>query len=203
MPPSFTVGSGFIVTPDDQSTQVDIMVCDDSAPTLFRDGDFMIAPADCVRAIVEVKTSINLRDLRTALEKLDVISRLMHKRCTPYKPFLGLFSYEVATTNQHAVLEALKQYNGDKFIPEISAMSLGDCQFYRYWQFAPPARSGQPYDSWHAYYLPGTAPGYFIHNLIEPLFPRAFERAAKLWFPWTGKEQHLVETIRRTDPTTT
>jgi hypothetical protein len=64
LPPSFTVGSGFILTPDGVSTQMDILICDDSAPVLFREGDFVITTADCVRAAVEVKTRLSKPKLK-------------------------------------------------------------------------------------------------------------------------------------------
>jgi hypothetical protein len=195
LPPSFTVGSGFIVTADGVSSQVDILICDDSAPILFRDGDFLIATADCVRAAVEVKTQLTTQKLHEALGKLNGISELLRMRCVHPHPFLGLFCYEPASGSPEAILDALQKANGRNY--EIRAMCFGDSQFYRFWEFDPRSSSRQPYESWHAYELPEIAAGYFVHNLVEFLFPHAVERAKDLWYPVDGKEMHLVATKRR------
>ena len=184
LPPSYTVGSGFVLTADGISTQIDIIICDDSAPILFRDGDFVIATADCVRAVVEVKTSLPASSLNPALAKLNDVAELLRRRCVHPRPFLGLFSYEAMRAEPAAVLRSLKQTNGSTSAYEICALCFGDSQFYRYWEFDPRLESRQPYDSWHAYMLPEIAPGYFIHNLVEHLFPHAVERAEQLSRRW-------------------
>jgi hypothetical protein len=200
LPPSFTVGSGFILTPDGVSTQVDILVCDDSAPFLFRDGDFLIVPADCVRAVVEVKTKIASERFRDALRKLDDISMLMRRRCVRKRPFIGLFSYEPTISPMSAVLDALHAANGQTGGYEISALCFGGAQYYRFWEHDPTGNFRGQYDSWHAYDLPKIAPGYFVHNLIEHLFPGAFERAGDLWYPVQGKEPHFIASKKRRNP---
>ena len=197
LPPSFTVGSGFILNAEGVSTQIDILVCDDSAPILFRDGDFLISTADCVRAAVEVKTQLTAPKLEEALHKLSDVSVLIRHRCVHPHPFLGLFCYEPATVEPTAILNALQDANGQTTNYVIRALCFGGSQFYRFWEFDPRTSSRQPYDSWHAYELPEIAPGYFVHNLVERLFPHAVERAEDLWYPVDGKERHLVATKRR------
>jgi hypothetical protein len=197
LPPSFTVGSGFILTPGGLSTQIDILVCDHSAPILFRDGDFLISTADCVRAAVEVKTQLTAPKLREALNKLNEVSVLLRRRCLHPEPFLGLFCYEPARSGPMTILNALQKANGRTSNYQIQALCFGDGQFYRFWPFDPRSESRQPYDSWHAYEPPEIAPGYFVHNLVEFLFPRAFERAEDMWYPADGKERHLVATKKR------
>lgn len=197
LPPSFTVGSGFILTADGISTQIDILICDDSAPILFRDGDFIISTADCVRAAIEVKTRLTRSQLVEALRKLNDLSSLMRRRCVHPHPFLGLLSYESTTTGHTTILDALQNTNGHIANYEIRALCFGDSQFYRYWNFDPRGASRRPYDSWHAYELPEIAPGYFVHNLVEFLFPQAVEHAEDLWYPVDGKERHLIATKKR------
>lgn len=192
LPPSFIVGSGFILTPDGISTQMDILICDDSAPMLFRDGDFVITTADCVRAAVEVKTRLTTPNLHEALRKLNDVSALMRRRCIHTRPFLGLFCYEPIASEATIVLDALREANGQASNYEIQALCFGESQFYRFWEFDPRSPSRQRYDSWHAYELPEIAPGYFVHNLVEFLFPHAVERADDMWYPVDGKERHLV-----------
>jgi hypothetical protein len=197
LPPSFTVGSGFILTPDGVSTQIDILVCDDSAPILFRDGDFLISTADCVRAAAEVKTRLTTAMLKEAFGKLNDVSSLMRRRCVHPHPFLGLFCYEPASAEPTAILEALQEANGQASNYAIRALCFGDSQFYRFWGLDPQRKTGQLYDSWHAYDLPETAPGYFIHSLVEFIFPNAVERAEDMWYPVDGMEQHRVATKKR------
>ena len=200
LPPSFTVGSGFIVMADGVSTQIDILVCDDSAPMLFREGDFMIATPECVRAAVEVKTGLrSAAKLREALEKLNEISSLLRRRPARPRPFLGLFSYEPMDTEAKDVLDLLHEVNGGTNY-EIQALCFGDSQYYRFWELDPRSHSTRLYESWHAYNLKEIAPGYFVHNLVEFLFPNAVDHG---WYPADGKERHLLESkIRRNMPET-
>ena len=57
LPESLIVGTGFIVFGLDQSGEVDILVTDRTKPTLFKEGDLLVVTPDCVKAIIEVKTS--------------------------------------------------------------------------------------------------------------------------------------------------
>jgi len=198
-PPSFTVGTGFILTPEGPSTQVDILLCDDSAPLLFRDGDFLVCPGDCVRAAVEVKTQLPPRKLHEALSKLDEVSALLRRRCIHPPPFLGLFSYEPITSKPTIILDTLQQVNGQSNNYVIQALSFGDSQYYEFWDFDPQSNSRQPYDSWVAYNLPDCAPGYFLHSLILFLFPHAAERARKMWFPEEMNQRAVIEIRKRKD----
>ena len=197
LPPSFTVGSGFILTAEGVSSQIDILICDDSAPILFRDGDFLISTADCVRAAVEVKTELAPAGLKETLRKLNDVAMLARRRCVNPHPFLGLFCYEPMSSRPEVVLEALKEANGQLGNYVIRALCFGDSQFYKFWEYDPQADRPQTYDAWHAYELDGIAPGYFIHNLVEYLFPHAVERAENMWYPFDGKERNIVGTKKR------
>lgn len=197
LPSTLSVGSGFILTPAGPSTQIDILIYDDTAPILFRDGDFVVIPADCARAVIEVKTSLSKTLLREALEKLNAVSAHLRGRCLLSRPFVGLFTYEPTTVEPQDVLSLLRETNGSTTVYEISALSFGDSQFYRYWQFEPGRRLGRPYERWHAYTVSGLSQGYFLHNIVEHLFPHVVEGAEALWYPWESKEQHLLDSISR------
>src|SRR5579859_3211566 len=108
LPPSFTVGSGFVLTETGISRQIDILVCDDSAPILFRDGDFLVSTAECVRAAVEVKTSLTAAKLNEALDKLNHLATLSQGHP---QPFLGLFCYDDTNLTATEVLNALRHSN--------------------------------------------------------------------------------------------
>ncbi|MGD9782546.1 MAG: DUF6602 domain-containing protein [Kiritimatiellia bacterium] len=200
LPPSFVVGSGFIVTPDGVSNQIDLLICSDAAPILFRDGDFIITTADAVRAAVEVKTHISGAELRDALIKLNNVSHLVRLRCVHPKPFLGLFSYDATETPAGQILECLQETHARISDYPIRAMCFGGDSFYRFWEYDPREQVRRQYNSWHAYELPEMAPGYFVHNLVAFLFPNAVERAEQLWYPADGKEGRLVGTKARGAP---
>jgi hypothetical protein len=200
LPSSYSVGSGFVLTPDGPSTQIDILIYDDSAPVHFRDGDFVIIPADCVRAAIEVKTSLAKAPLGEALEKLNAVASLLRKRSLTRRPFIGLFCFEPTTVDAGDILELLQQKNGETSVYEISALSFGDSQFYRFWEFDPNRRPSPMYETWHAYDVPELSQGYFLHNVIEHLFPRAFERAQDLWYPAESKELRLIARVPRRRP---
>ncbi len=108
-------------------------------------------------------------------------------------PFLGLFGYDETSADPLDILKYLARNKG-KIRPgyELSALSFGNSSFYRYWHMDPASESKQPYDNWHAYKLENLAPGYFIHNIIEYLFPAAFSRAQSMWYSKMGKEANLV-----------
>jgi hypothetical protein len=194
LPPSYTIGTGFVLTENGHSKQTDIIICDDSAPLFFRDGDFIITTADCVRAAIEVKTSIPVDKLRQAVTNLNELSILLRNRPMQYAPFLGIFSYEPSPTSEAEILEILSGRNDqDNFA--IKAMSFGDRQFYRFWDVDPNQRANVAYKSWHAYnFKRRTAPGYFVHNLVESIFPNA---VGEMWYPPGGKEPDFVAAKER------
>jgi len=59
LPESLFVGTGFIVTEQTCSRQIDVLVLDKQRPRLFCDGDLAIATPDAVRAAIEVKTGLD------------------------------------------------------------------------------------------------------------------------------------------------
>lgn len=197
LPKSLNVGSGFILTSAGPSTQIDILIYDDSAPLFFRDGDFVVIPPDSVRAVIEVKTKLTKTGLKTALHKLDSICAILRARCLTNRPFVGLFSFEKSAIPPQSVLELLKQENGKFGNYEISALSFGDDEFYRFWYFDPRTSQTRPHESWHGYRLNGVSQGYFIHNVIDHLYPATVKNSESLWYPIDGKENNLVAEIKR------
>jgi hypothetical protein len=199
LPPSLSVASGFILTPSRPSTQVDILILNHSAPILFRDGDFVVATPDAVCAAIEVKTSVpksGEKGLNATFRKLNGIS-LLFKGRTQARPFIGLFSYSPPEATAEETLQALWEENGYNDTLPITALSFGDTRFCRFWTFPPGQNTGTPYFTWHAYDLPKQAQGYFIHNVMEHIYPGAFERAQDMWYPPAGKEPGLVATKKR------
>src|SRR5262245_53217196 len=67
-----TVGRGFVLDDDWSSTQIDVLVYDNTMPLLYRDGDLVFVTRSACRAIVEVKSMLNLSQFTAAAEKLAV-----------------------------------------------------------------------------------------------------------------------------------
>jgi len=94
LPKNISIGTGFIVTKDDndtysRTTQIDIILYDNNYPLLFNEGDFIITTPKNVKAIIEVKTTIRNSDLADIIlkskENMDLIGN-------PHI-FNGIFSY--------------------------------------------------------------------------------------------------------------
>lgn len=194
LPSQYIVGTGFVISDDDVSTQIDILVCDSTGPVLFRDGDFMVVTPDIVAAVIEVKTRVQTHDIEGILMKLNNIGEILCKQPRGHKPFIGLFSFEDEAIDLNRVLAHLKEVNGAFGSYEVQCIALGPSNFVRFWR-SPPIGPDRDYSKWHAYKLGGTAPGYFIHNVIEHLFPHAVISNQGIWYPREGKEPNKVGEI--------
>lgn len=96
-PSNVTVGRGFIVDRERSSTQIDVLIYDNSYPVLYKDGDLVfISPASC-RAIIEVKTSVTRQAFLQAVRKLGDNAHLARGPGSRRRPvFVGLFAYEAS-----------------------------------------------------------------------------------------------------------
>jgi hypothetical protein len=89
LPERYHVATGFI---HNCKKQIDILIYDRiEYPPLFREGDLVVVPAESVRAVIEVKTSLDKDQLMDSLEAMALVSP--HDDC--YPPFFkGIFAYE-------------------------------------------------------------------------------------------------------------
>ena len=93
LPDSIGVRNGFVVAGHQSSHQLDIIIYDQSAPILFRDGDLVFVTPDAVRGIIEVKSKVAANSFRIAAKKLAKAIELV--RLNPNAmAFADLFSYE-------------------------------------------------------------------------------------------------------------
>jgi hypothetical protein len=196
LPPSLAVGSGFVLSGDNVSTQIDVLIYDGSGPLLFQEGDFIIITPDVVAGIIEVKTRVKREDVKDIIKKLDSNAQLLRKQPRHSKPFIGLFSFEDEPIDIEFFLSSLREINGSFGNYEIQCIALGRSQFIRFWEF-PPTGERRIYSKWHAYQLERVAPGYFIHNVIEGIFPKSIKANRGLWYPQGGKEPHKVAEIEK------
>ncbi len=199
LPKTVSVATGFVIGDDDRpSSQIDIIIYDNSIPPIFCLDDFVIVVKESVRGIIEVKTTIKNDEFEGALLKADENGRLIGNHI-----FNGVFGYETAfKTNRHALPEKvetpLRQYSG-----YVNNIAFGEDIFMKYWKADLPTASSlriPPNNPHYSFYsLKKLAFGYFISNLIEDVYiqcnrstiPDTLERAL---YPIEGtKQRFLIE----------
>ena len=185
LPPNFVVGRGFVVTPNESSDQIDILVVDGNKPCLYRDGDLMIVTPDAARAIIEVKTncSVNTQaknngpsQLVTDLRHLVKKGRLCDQALAGFdgfqKVWTGFFVFNDTNKPEDGIMDAIK--TGHKATNHaVNCIVYHKKHFARYWTqeeidkgFLPHADLNGP--QWNYYHFDdGIAPSYFIGNLID------------------------------------
>lgn len=196
LPASLLVGRGFVVTNNQSSTQVDVLVIDGNKPCLFRDGDLFIVTPDAVRAAIEVKTRLdNGNAVTEALTKLATVEDLCRGSTGHGRVWTGLFVFEQGAMDAKKLLSSLSASYNTIFRP-IQCVSAGKGLFARYWSRGADVDSKERGPVWHAYDLPSVAPSYFVGNLIDWISKFDNESVAFAWFPLLeGKEQHRTHYI--------
>ncbi|TYP93530.1 hypothetical protein LX73_1236 [Fodinibius salinus] len=204
LPDNIGVGRGFFVSNNEEpkdddsqyvsSSQIDILIYDASKPVLFQDGDFVIVTPDLVKGIIEVKSTIGTENYQRIIERLEKNSKL-HRKVAGRRAFLGLFSYEVGRLPDENYLLQKLQMNSKHFSSiGVNSASIGRDLFIRYWE-TKPLEPQKPHEKWHLYQLRNKAQAYFIHNVIEFLFPESVLRNNEVWYPKRGKESYKIGEI--------
>lgn len=81
LPPTYEIGSGFIITPNNEhSTQCDILIYDKDSTTLFTDqANARLFPVETVVGFCEVKSNIqSLSELKKIIDKMHDVTKLRH-----------------------------------------------------------------------------------------------------------------------------
>ncbi|MBN2845549.1 MAG: hypothetical protein JXQ25_06135 [Deltaproteobacteria bacterium] len=193
LPQNIGVGRGFIVNVEYASTQIDILLYDNSKPILFQDGDFVIITPDTAKGVIEVKTKLwQQGDLRNAINKISEIAQFINSTNAYGKDqFFGLFSYEDAEFNTDSVLGILQECVNGQRQRIVNCISIGSNYFVRFW----PNRLFGQFPKWHSYQLENKAPAYFIHNVIDHLYPKWTSDNNDVWYPENGKENYQIGEI--------
>ncbi|MBK6771350.1 MAG: hypothetical protein IPG78_04275 [Ignavibacteria bacterium] len=75
LPTKYSIATGFVVRQTatrgehEPSKQIDLIVYDNSFPTLFKEGDFVIVTPDSVKAIIEVKANLENQKSNEIIKK--------------------------------------------------------------------------------------------------------------------------------------
>lgn len=207
IPSNLSVGTGFVLQGNELdynqaevSSQLDIIIYDNTYPVLFSEGDFIITTEANVRAIIEVKTKVvntngQSNSLRGVIEKFNLLSVFPRISCTNNnRIFKGLFSYDYTDDIENArVEEILRLSNG-----MINHISLGKDKFIRHWTsnvgLTPPVECNSHF--YNIYQLNDLSFSYFISNLIHMVSTHSLNDRGWFSFPIPGtKEQRRVRTV--------
>ena len=203
LPVSVTVGRGFIVGPDNSSTQIDVLILDSRKPTLFKDGDLFIVTPDAVLGVIEVKTRLSsLAEFSSALTKLSRVEKLCRHVTGKDKVWTGLFSFDAGSSPSllhrnalNGLREAHVETGG-----AVNCISCGKNIFTRYWDRIVQV-DGYVEEVWHSYYIQNVAPSYFMGNLIDWITNIDNSTSGFAWFPLIGgKEKTCKYYLSIADP---
>jgi len=194
IPNTVSVGRGFIVRNDSCSTQIDMLIYDNTRPVLYRDGDLVFIPPISCKGIIEVKSNIKKNSLKGRLDRLAKNVELVLDIENQLDIYVGLFSYDTNYTEDDTVkiLNALRksaQGNKDRI---VNHLCLGKSLFAKYWE-QNPVNGNTNYQSWHVYKLKNNSIGYFLHNLMSHIANHKLISNENVWFPESGKEQNGKE----------
>jgi hypothetical protein len=187
MPATYAVASGFVVTEDEVSTQIDVLIYDTSIPVLYKGGDLVFVPPTACVAIIEVKSRLNATQFRNATQKLADICDLIKQYEPQKRLFAGLFAYEQDGGNYQTLLEHIAAAANGSSQRVVNHAAIGNNTFVKYWPEHPDS-GAKGYKTWHHYTLTDMAPGYFLHNLMSYLARENLIRGNNVWFPREGKE---------------
>ena len=204
LPESVIIGRGFIVTPDDSSTQIDILIVSANKPMLFKEGDLLIVTPDAVLGVIEVKTEPRTyHDFEEALIKLSNIEKMCRQATGRDSVWTGLFSFEDHPRQQRTILRALGSAYRETD-QKVNCVSCGHNVFIRFWDDGRQVESPVNGPVWHSYALPHVAPSYFIGNLVDSISTVDNNSAGFAWFPVLGGKERYLDyylSLHDIDPT--
>lgn len=198
LPSNIGVGTGFFVTSERCSQQIDILLYDKMKPIIFQDGDCIIVTPDAVKGLIEVKTRAVKSTLESQFSKLadDVELLLSVATGDVGRRFFGIYYYEINPSLDNLLeeagaaeiltrLTAATRHNENRI---INCVAIKESFFIRYWRQNPSAPE-EAIRRWHAYKINSKSPAYFVHNVVEHMCPESVLANNYLWFLPEGKEQ--------------
>lgn len=199
LPANIRIGSGFVVGTNSAVTrQIDIILYANNCPLLFQKSDFIIAPKEAVLGIIEVKTKLDLNNLKETIDHASENRRIIGRDI-----FNGIFSYDYGfgehINSSHVLKESLKQSHG-----AVNYLCLGPDYFIKYWNDIP---YNQIRDQYSIYHIENLSFGYFIGNLVEDCYIQVFstslpETLACMMYPIEETKEAHCEGIIRCGPET-
>lgn len=195
LPTSMSLGTGFIIKKENDdfktSTQIDIIIYDNTYPVLFKEGDFIITTPENVKGIIEVKTKLNSSDISNAVSKATKNGNL-----TNQKIFNGIFAYDGGNINieRENIPQNLKSaLNNSK--GTVNHLCLGEDIFIKFWQDSN-TQNNCSNEYYSTYKIKNLSFSYFISNLIEHVSEKHMPE--RWWYSYPikeGKETYKTEDI--------
>lgn len=209
LPKNLSIGTGFVISENQDGTfsrtsQIDIIIYDNTYPLIFSEGDFIITTPVNVKGIIEVKTTI----YNSGRERYEtIINKSSNNMSIIGNPniFNGIFSYNYnhTLTNQNLFLNnntlrepiqrALQYSNG-----KVNHISLGSNIFIKFWDENNRPNNNHNINSrfYNIYEIENLSFSYFISNLIDFVVQSTEDRH---WFMFpiqspNGKEDNIVTT---------
>ena len=195
LPDSALVGRGFVLSGDNATHQIDILIHDGLKPVVFRDGDLVFVTPDAVLGIIEVKSRVTPSTFDEAARKIASDIGLVRLRAN-IRAFSALFAFEAEQADPQRYLDAAVAA-ASRWNDRLDFAAIGPDRFLKYWN-EDPQQPSRPHLSWHSYRLPGLAAGYFVHNVVDAVSPESVFRNSEVWFPVSGKEPHRDGIARAT-----
>lgn len=136
LPNNISVGTGFVKSNNNISTQIDIIIYKNSFPTLFKEGDFVIVWPESVLGIIEVKTNIKSSEIEEIIRKSNENGKMIIEDDNKKRNiFNGIFSFNI-TNDIDAHQTNIKKIAPLDPIDEnslVNNISLGEDYFIRFW----------------------------------------------------------------------
>ena len=187
LPTRYAVASGFVITEEAASSQIDVLIYDTLVPVLYKGGDLVFVQPSACAAVIEVKSSLNATTFRNAAKKLADVCDLIHQHERDSPLFSGIFAYEEDGGSSRTLLRHIASAADGELNRVVNHASIGTDTFVKYWSHNPDDGLDD-YNYWHHYTLRHMAPGYFLHNLMSFLAGEELVRGNNIWFPAEGKE---------------
>ncbi|WP_062532307.1 DUF6602 domain-containing protein [Jeotgalibaca dankookensis] len=162
LPKNVSVGTGFVKTSNKMTKQIDIIIYDNSRPTLFSEGDFVIATPESILGIIEVKSTIRPGEkLEQMMKKANENGEIIGQNI-----FNGIFCYKM---NPNGFINSPHHDTFKKNIAEhhgyVNHLAFGPNLFGKYWKEENPQINNSN-ETFSFYDIEDLAFGYFISNLI-------------------------------------
>ncbi len=204
LPNNLSIGTGFIVKnvstlPNDNivSSQIDLIIYDNTKPLLFKEGDFIITTASNVKGVIEVKTNIKVSEIKEIIGNIDnsILKIVPRSKILSSKLFVGLFAYDFdGNVENNNIKEAILA--SERIVNHIS---LGKNIFIKRWKKNQARfltnQNQVNNDFYNRYSLINLSFSYFIWNVIDEICSIPKDQ---YWisFPIEGtKEIHKFDTI--------
>lgn len=179
LPQNISVGTGFVRSGGRITTQIDIIIYDNTFPLLFSADDFIVACGESVLGIIEVKTDITSNRIVDYINKAcaneEVIRNTVHNSKFTFN---GIFSYNLRSNiesfyDKLPEVEYLKE-DDNSFKYSVNHICLGGDYFIKLWgdRLARNKVNEQP--RYSIYKMTqgnsGLAFAYFFSNLLEYVY---------------------------------